>query len=222
MPPPSSGPPRSFSSYKPRGSYGGPSYKPRGSYGGSSYNSYQRPPGNRPQYSQQQLKERSAIPEQEWNVCWEFNSKRGCRRGSRCKWKHISYETEKPVCHPVTQEALNSETASGSAAVATEPSSAKPEAPAAAVATPEKADAKPATEQQKQGATDQTQAQSEDNKEAAGGTKLEAQKEVNGEKAGKIEPKNGNSAVGGGEAKPEEKPTKEEADKSKAETIAVE
>jgi len=89
VPPPVGGS-RSYSSFKPRGRGG--SFPFRG--------------GNRPRYDVGQLKERSHIPEKEWNVCWEFNTKRGCRRGSRCKWKHISFETG-GVVHPVTQEQLN-------------------------------------------------------------------------------------------------------------------
>lgn len=84
-----------------RGGYPG-GFKPRGRGGSFPFRG-----GNRPRYDVGQLKERSQIPESEWNVCWEFNTKRGCRRGSRCKWKHISFETG-GVVHPVTQEQLNS------------------------------------------------------------------------------------------------------------------
>jgi len=86
----------SYPSYK-------PSYKPRGGY--NSYNSYNKT--NRQQFSEQQLKDRSNISDADWNVCWEFNSKRGCRRGSACKWKHMSFATTDNVCHPVTKEPLN-------------------------------------------------------------------------------------------------------------------
>jgi len=94
MPSPVGGP--SYPSYK-------PSYKPRGGY--NSYNSYNKT--NRQQFSEQQLKDRSNISDADWNVCWEFNSKRGCRRGSACKWKHMSFATTDNVCHPVTKEPLN-------------------------------------------------------------------------------------------------------------------
>merc|ERR1719229_1174222 len=91
---------RAFRPIPGRPSY--PSFKPRGGY---NYNPSYKP--NRTQFSEQQLKDRSNISDREWNVCWEFNSKRGCRRGSACKWKHITFEGGSNVYHPVTKEALN-------------------------------------------------------------------------------------------------------------------
>jgi len=119
MPSPVGGP--SYPSYKPN------PYKPRNNYyNGNSYKS------NRTQYSEQQLKERSQIKEADWNICWEFNSKRGCRRGSACKWKHGGFSAgEKQVFHPVTKEALNGAAKefkpAGAAFTASAPSAKDPE-----------------------------------------------------------------------------------------------
>merc|ERR1719233_408961 len=33
------------------------------------------------------------IPEGEWAICWNFNSARGCPRGTSCPWRHQTYST---------------------------------------------------------------------------------------------------------------------------------
>ena len=40
------------------------------------------------------------------NVCWEFNTFVGCRKGSKCKWAH-QYLIGKDATHPYTGEKLN-------------------------------------------------------------------------------------------------------------------
>jgi len=36
---------------------------------------------------------RRTIPGSEWAVCWNFNSARGCPRGTSCPWRHQKYST---------------------------------------------------------------------------------------------------------------------------------
>jgi len=40
-----------------------------------------------------------------FNVCWEFNTFVGCRKGSKCKWAHAYLVKES--AHPYTGEKLN-------------------------------------------------------------------------------------------------------------------
>merc|ERR1712083_387429 len=40
-----------------------------------------------------------------FNVCWEFNTFVGCRKGSKCKWAHQYLAKES--AHPYTGEKLN-------------------------------------------------------------------------------------------------------------------
>ncbi len=28
----------------------------------------------------------------EWDVCWAFNTAKGCRKGGWCEWRHAHYE----------------------------------------------------------------------------------------------------------------------------------
>jgi len=36
---------------------------------------------------------RRKVPEGQWAVCWNFNSARGCPRGTSCPWRHQKYST---------------------------------------------------------------------------------------------------------------------------------
>jgi len=51
-----------------------------------------------------ELKKMSNIPDNEWEICWNFNSARGCPRGGNCKWRHEKYSSA--VNHPITREPL--------------------------------------------------------------------------------------------------------------------
>jgi len=35
----------------------------------------------------------------EWNLCWDFQSKSGCRKGAKCKWIHNAITNSHPVSH---------------------------------------------------------------------------------------------------------------------------
>jgi len=34
---------------------------------------------------------RSSVKPADWDICWDFNSEKGCRWGDMCHWKHVSY-----------------------------------------------------------------------------------------------------------------------------------
>jgi len=53
---------------------------------------------------------RRNVPEGQWAVCWNFNSVRGCPRGTSCPWRHQKYSTTGNVrnepCGVSTNEAI--------------------------------------------------------------------------------------------------------------------
>lgn len=51
-----------------------------------------------------ELKKISNIPDNEWAICWNFNTTRGCPRGANCSWRHDKYSSA--VNHPITREPL--------------------------------------------------------------------------------------------------------------------
>merc|ERR550534_1097798 len=51
-----------------------------------------------------ELKSMSNIPDEEWEICWNFNSAKGCHRASRCSWRHAKYSAA--FNHPITREPL--------------------------------------------------------------------------------------------------------------------
>jgi len=44
------------------------------------------------------------LKSEEWRICWNFNSPRGCRWGDKCQWSHIVYDRQ--VNHPMTGKPL--------------------------------------------------------------------------------------------------------------------
>jgi len=61
-------------------------------------------PRRRYRIPDRELRRMSNIPDQEWGICWNFNSARGCPRGNSCAWRHEHYS--KNVNHPITREPL--------------------------------------------------------------------------------------------------------------------
>jgi len=61
-------------------------------------------PRRRYRIPDRELRKMSNIPDQEWGICWNFNSARGCPRGNSCAWRHEHYS--KNVNHPITREPL--------------------------------------------------------------------------------------------------------------------
>jgi len=61
-------------------------------------------PRRRYRIPDRELRKMSNIPDQEWGICWNFNSARGCPRGNSCAWRHEHYS--KNVNHPITHEPL--------------------------------------------------------------------------------------------------------------------
>jgi len=61
-------------------------------------------PRRRYRIPDRELRKMSNIPDQEWGICWNFNSARGCPRGNSCAWRHAHYS--KNVNHPITREPL--------------------------------------------------------------------------------------------------------------------
>merc|ERR1719245_1704835 len=45
------------------------------------------------QMPKRQPRRRRIVPEGQWAVCWNFNSARGCPRGTSCPWRHQKYST---------------------------------------------------------------------------------------------------------------------------------
>merc|ERR1719285_802820 len=53
-----------------------------------------RPPQNwNHQIPNRKPRRRRNVPEGQWAVCWNFNSARGCPRGTSCPWRHQKYST---------------------------------------------------------------------------------------------------------------------------------
>jgi len=47
----------------------------------------------KPRAPNRKPRKKRAIREGEWAVCWNFNSARGCPRGTSCPWRHQTYST---------------------------------------------------------------------------------------------------------------------------------
>jgi len=50
----------------------------------------------------------ASVKPEEWDICWDFNSEKGCRWGDGCRWKHVSYQLQK--LHPITGKPLKATT----------------------------------------------------------------------------------------------------------------
>lgn len=44
------------------------------------------------------------LKSEEWRICWNFNSPRGCRWGDKCQWSHVTFDRQ--VNHPMTGKPL--------------------------------------------------------------------------------------------------------------------
>jgi len=73
-------------------SYGSPRRHPR-SMGVTPWNAPPPPLNWNNQIPNRKPRRRRNVPEGEWAVCWNFNSTRGCPRGTRCPWRHQKYST---------------------------------------------------------------------------------------------------------------------------------
>merc|ERR1711878_234832 len=60
--------------------------------------------GTVPQTSLMSLRKGSNLKSEEWRICWNFNSPRGCRWGDKCRWSHDVYDRQ--VNHPMTGRPL--------------------------------------------------------------------------------------------------------------------
>jgi len=47
---------------------------------------------------------RRNVPQGQWAVCWNFNSLRGCPRGTSCPWRHQKYSTTGNKTHVLSDD----------------------------------------------------------------------------------------------------------------------
>jgi len=78
--------------------------RPRRKVWAGGWNNNPVPPKWKYRIPDNELKKMSNIPDEEWEICWNFNSAKGCHRGSRCSWRHNKYSAA--FNHPITQEPL--------------------------------------------------------------------------------------------------------------------
>lgn len=78
--------------------------RPRRKVWTGGWNNNPVPPKWKYRIPDNELKKMSNIPDEEWEICWNFNSAKGCHRGSRCSWRHNKYSAA--FNHPITREPL--------------------------------------------------------------------------------------------------------------------
>jgi hypothetical protein len=78
--------------------------RPRRKVWNGGWNNNPVPPKWKYRIPDSELKRMSNIPDEEWEICWNFNSAKGCHRGSRCSWRHAKYSAA--FNHPITREPL--------------------------------------------------------------------------------------------------------------------
>jgi len=78
--------------------------RPRRKVWNGGWNNSPAPPKWKYRIPDNELKSMSNIPDEEWEICWNFNSAKGCHRASRCSWRHAKYSAA--FNHPITREPL--------------------------------------------------------------------------------------------------------------------